>query len=181
MPALRPRASTDLAALARLYFAIAIWRRGPQDLPAVGILLPLTIAAYVLLSAAVGALLPGMRPGWFWQVVLDTLFFLLWYWLLLVIARRRERYLQTATALFGLQTVLAAPTMALVWLCRAHDDSVRLLLYIASLAVAIWTLLAIGHILRSALERALGFCMILALLQVLVEELVFLSVFGPGQ
>lgn len=183
MPAPRPRASTDLGALARLYFAIAIWRRGPQDLPAIGILLPLTIAAYVLVSVAVGALLPGMRPGWFWQVVLDTLFFLLWYWMLLVIARRRERYLQTATALFGLQTVLAAPTMALVWLMHryAHDDSVHLLLYIASLAIAIWTLLATGHILRSALERALGFCMILALLQVLVEELVFLSVFGPGQ
>jgi hypothetical protein len=183
MPALRPRTSTDLAALARLYFAIAIWRRGPQDLPAVGILLPLTIAAYVLLSAAVGELLPAMRPGWFWQVALDALFFVLWYWLLLAIARRRERYLQTATALFGLQTLLAAPTMALVWLMQrlAHDDGLRLLVYIAALAVAIWTLLAIGHILRAALERPLGVCLILALLQMLVEELVFLSVFGPGQ
>jgi hypothetical protein len=183
MPALRPRTSTDLAELARLYFAIVIWRRGPQDLPAIGILLPLTIAAYVLVSAVVGELLPSMRPGWFGQVLLDTLFLLLWYWLLLAIARRRERYLQTTTALFGLQTVLAAPTMALVWLMQrfAHDDSVRLPLYIASLAVAIWTLLAIGHILRSALERPLGFCLILALLQMLVEELVFLSVFGPGQ
>ena len=183
MPAARPSTSTDLAALARLYVAIAIWRRGPQDLPALGILLALTIAAYVLLSAVVGELLPSMHPGWFWQVMLDTLFCLLWYWLLLVIARRRERYLQTATALFGLQTVLAAPTMALVWLMQrfAHDGSVRLLLYIASLAVASWTLLAIGHILRSALERPLGFCLILALLQMLVEELVFLSVFGPGQ
>jgi len=183
MPALQPRTSTGLAALARLYFAIAIWRRGPQDLPAIAILLPLTIAAYVLVSAIVGGLLPSMRPGWFWQVLLDTLFFLLWYWLVLRIARRRERYLQTATALFGLQTLLAAPTMALVWLMDrfAHDDSLRPLLYVASLAVAIWTLLAIGHILRSALERPLGFCMILALLQLLVEELVFVSVFGPGQ
>jgi hypothetical protein len=183
MPTLRPRASTDLAALARLYFAIAIWRRGPQELPAVGILLPLTIAAYVLLSATVGELLPSMRPGWLWQVVLDALFVAAWYWLLLAIARRRERYLQTATALFGLQTVLAAPTMALVWLMQrlAHDDSMRLPVYIAALALAIWTLVAIGHILRSALDRPLGFCLILALLQMLVEELVFLSEFGPGQ
>jgi hypothetical protein len=56
----RLRASAALAALARLYFGLAIWRRGPQDVPAVGILLPLTIAAYVLLSALVGELLlPG--------------------------------------------------------------------------------------------------------------------------
>ena len=169
--------------MARLYLAIAIWRRGPQELPAVGILLPLTIAAYVLLSAAVGESLPSMHPGWLWQVALDTLFVASWYWLLLAIAGRRERYLQTATALFGLQTVLAAPSMVLVWLMQrlSHDDSLRLPVYIAALALAIWTLVAIGHILRSALERPLGLCLILALLQMLVEELVFLSLFGLGQ
>jgi hypothetical protein len=31
------------ARLALLYWRIAIWRRGPQDLPAVGILLPLAV------------------------------------------------------------------------------------------------------------------------------------------
>jgi hypothetical protein len=183
MPALRPRTSTDLVALARLYFAIAIWRRGPQDLPAVGILLPLTIAAYVLLSAAVGVLLPALHPGWLLQVVADALFVAVWYWLLLAIARRRERYLQTATALFGLQTVLAAPSMALIWLMQRIEQqpSLRLPVYIAALALAIWTLVAIGHILRAALERPLALCLVLALLQMMVEELLFLRIFGPGQ
>jgi hypothetical protein len=183
MPALRSRTSAGLTGLVRLYFAIAIWRRGPQDLPAVGILLPLTIAAYVLLSAVVGSALPPMRPGWLLQVLFDTLFVALWYWLLLAIARRRARYLQTATALFGLQTLLAAPSMVLDWLMQrsAHDASLRVPVYVAALVLAIWTLVAIGHILRSALDRPLGFCLILALLQMLVEELVFLSEFGPGQ
>jgi hypothetical protein len=183
MPQLRPRTSAALARLARLCLAIAIWRRGPQDLPAVGILLPLTIAAYVLLSAAIGVSLPSMRPGWLWQVGLDTLFVAAWYWLLLAIARRRERYLQTATALFGLQTVLAAPSMVLVWLMQrsTHDASLRLPVYVAGIALAIWTLAAIGHILRAALERSLGQCLFLALLQMLVEEAMFVGVFGPGQ
>jgi hypothetical protein len=183
MPQLRPRTSADLATLARLFFAIAIWRRGPQDLPAVGILLPLTIAAYVLLSAAVGAVLPSLHPGWLVQVVADALFVAAWYWLLLAIARRRERYLQTATALFGLQTVLAAPSMAMIWLMQRLDQqaNLRVPVYIAALALAIWTLVAIGHILRAALERPLGLCLILALLQMLVEELLFLRIFGPGQ
>ena len=182
MPALLPRASADLAALARLYFAIAIWRRGPQELPAVGILLPLTIAAYVLLSAAVGACLPSMHPGWLAQVALDTVFVASWYWLLLASAHRRERYLQTATALFGLQTVLAAPSMVVVWLMQRsmQDASLRLPVYVAALALALWTLVAIGHILRAALERPLGICLVLALLQMLAEELVFLAIFGPG-
>jgi hypothetical protein len=183
MPAPRPGTSTDLAALARLYFAIAIWRRGPQDLPAVGILLPLTIAAYVLVSAVVGELLPALHPGWLVQVAGDALFVAAWYWLLLAISRRRERYVQTATALFGLQTVLAAPSMAVVWLLQRFtaDASLRVPVYLAALALAIWTLAAIGHILRSALERPLGICLVLALLQMLAEELVFLAIFGPGQ
>jgi len=183
MPAPRPAPSADLAGLARLYFAIAIWRRGPQDLPAVGILLPLTIAAYVLVSAVVGELLPALHPGWLVQVAADALFVAAWYWLLLAISRRRERYLQTATALFGLQTVLAAPSMAVVWLLQRFtpDASLRVPVYLAALALALWTLVAIGHILRSALERPLGICLVLALLQMLVEELVFLAIFGPGQ
>jgi hypothetical protein len=183
MPAPRPRTSADLAALARLYLAIALWRRGPQELPVVGILLPLTIAAYVLVSALVGALLPSLRSGWLLQVAADALFVASWYWLLLAIAHRRERYLQTATALFGLQTVLAAPSMAVLWLMErfTQDVNLRVPVYIAALGLAIWTLVAIGHILRAALERPLGICLVLALLQMLVEEFVFLAIFGPGQ
>ncbi|HEY1724838.1 MAG TPA: hypothetical protein VGF89_05415 [Steroidobacteraceae bacterium] len=168
--------------LGQLYFAIAIWRRGPQDLPAIGILLPLTIAAYVLVSVVVGVILPSMRPGWVWQVLLDTAFMALWYWLLLQSARRPERYLQTASALFGLQIIIAAPTMILVWLMERlpPDDTLRVPVFLVSLALAIWTLAAIGHILRAALERSLVFCLMLALLQMLVEELMFASIFGAG-
>ena len=178
MPA---RISADLAGLARIYFAIAIWRRGPQDLPAVGILLPLTVAAYVLLMAALGAALPVMPAGWRWQLALDVLFMLAWYWVLLAIAGRRERYVQTAAALFGLQTVLAAPTMLLGWLMQrvGTDDSLRLPLQFAALALSIWELVAVGHIVRSAIERALGLCLMLALLQMLVEALLVIGLFGP--
>jgi hypothetical protein len=183
MPASQPRTSVGLAGLARLFFAIAIWRRGPQDLPAVGILLPLTIGAYVLVSALVGTALPPLHPGWVSQLLFDILFVALWYWLLLAIARRRTRYAQTASALFGLQTLLAAPSMVLDWLLQRlpHDDSLRLPVYVAALVLALWTLVAIGHILRAALERPLAMCLILALLQVLVEQLVFVGVSGPGQ
>jgi hypothetical protein len=52
MPVVSPLNAS--ARLALLYWRIAIWRRGPQDLPAEGILLPLTIAAYVPISARSG-------------------------------------------------------------------------------------------------------------------------------
>jgi hypothetical protein len=179
MLAPRPRTSSALAALLRLYCQIAIWRQGPQDLPAVGILLPLTIAAYVLISALMGELLPPQRADWLAQLGADVAFIAFWYWLLLRIARRPERYLQTATALFGLQTVLAVPSVVSVWLVQryAGDPLWAAPVYIAALAMLIWTLFAVAHILRATLERPLGLCLILALGQILAEGLLFLALF----
>lgn len=175
------RERAGLTTLARLYVDIALWRRGPQDLPAVGILLPLTICAYVLLSEGLGELLPALRAGWTSQVLADTGFVALWYWLVMLFAQRPERYLQTAAALFGLQTVLAAPSIASLWLLQhlAHDSQWLPFAYLAVLAVLIWTLAAIGHVLRAALERPLWFCLILAFLQMAAEELVFMALFNP--
>ena len=62
-----------------------------------------------------------------------------------------------------------------------QQASLRVPVYIAALGLAIWTLVAIGHILRAALERPLALCLVLALLQMLVEEVLFLRIFGPGQ
>ena len=42
----------------RLYTQIALLRRGPQDLPASGLLLVLTVAGYVAINFLVGSLLP---------------------------------------------------------------------------------------------------------------------------
>jgi len=172
---------SGVARLARLYVDIALWRRGPQDLPAVGILLPLTIGAYVLVSVALGELTPQLRPGWTPQVLSDAAFLALWYWLLLALARRRERYAQTAAALFGLQTVLAGPSIVCAWLLQrfAHDPVWLTLTYIGALAVLVWTMIAIGHVLRAALERSLWLCLMLAFAQMLAEELVFLAIFDP--
>jgi hypothetical protein len=165
--------------LVRMYVAIAFGRRGPQDLPAVGILLPLTMAAYVLVSVAAGALVPQLRSGWALQVLADAGFLAVWYWLLLALAQRRERYLQTAAALFGLQTVLAAPNILSAWLLQqAPSNSVWLTVaYVIALAVLIWTVIAIAQVLRAALERPLGWCLLVAFVQLLSEGLLWLALF----
>lgn len=172
---------SGLLVLARMYFDIALWRRGPQDLPAVGILLPLTVFAYVLLSVAVGEALPSLRNRWPSQVFADTAFVALWYWLLLALMQRRERYLQTAAALFGLQTVLAAPTILSAWLLQhfAHDTVWLAVCSVGAVAMAVWTVAAIAHVLRAALERPLALCVLLAFAQMLAEDLVLLAVFEP--
>jgi hypothetical protein len=170
------------ARLALLYWRIAIWRRGPQDLPAVGILLPLTIAVYVLLSALLGQLLPPTQPSWQLQLALDVPFMLLWYGLLLAVERRRERYLQTLAALFGLETVLTPPSMVIQCLAKrfAGDPIWQVPVYAAAFVLLLWTLLAVGHILRSTLERALGWSLILAFIQMVAEEMLLLPLSHLG-
>lgn len=169
-----------LRALARLYVDIAIWRRGPQDVPAVSILLPLTAAAYVVLSLVIGEAVPALRPGLVPAVLADTAFLALWYWLLLLLAQRRDRYLQTASALFGLQIMLAAPSLCAAWMSSrylaqnqiAHaPPGLVALATLLSVAVSAWTLLATSHIVRSAIERSFGLCLILALAQMVAEDL----------
>jgi hypothetical protein len=169
------------AALARLYCGLAIWRRGPQDVPAVGILLPLTIGAYVLLSALVAGLLP-LQSALLPELAADVLFIAVWYWLVLAIAGRRERYLQTVTAIFGLQTVLAAPSIVAMWLVgRFADQSLwRTGAYLAAYAVPVWTQIAVAYILRAALERGLGLCLILAFIAMLAEVSAFAALFPTG-
>jgi hypothetical protein len=163
--------------LLALYLDIAMWRRGPQDVPTVGILLPLTIGAYVLLSILLGEALPSLRAGWWVEVLIDTLFVAAWYWLLLLFAHRRERYRQTATALFGLQIVLAAPTIATLWLLQhlANDKTLQTsVLYVIPvlaswLTVLVWALLATAHILRVTLERSLALCLMLTTMLLLAN------------
>src|ERR1700739_3482788 len=90
-----------------LYTQIALLRRGPQDLPASRLLLVLTVAGYFAVSFVVSSLLPP-EERWREDLLVGTLFTLLWYALLLRLVGRPERTLQTTTAVVGLLAVLAA-------------------------------------------------------------------------
>ena len=170
-----------LGALARLYFDIAIWRRGPQHVPAVGILLPFTILFYILVNASLSGLAPGVRVHWPAQLAIDVLFMCVWYWLLLVLMRRRERFVQMAAAIFGYQTVLAPLFAVDGALMQRLESSGALSMpaYLLSFALLAWTVVALAHILRAALERSLGLCLALAFTQVVAEEWLLYLLFDP--
>jgi hypothetical protein len=90
----------------RIFLDIVLWRRGPQDLPVSPLLLVLTIVAYVAVSVVQLALLHESASTWFVFVVLDPLLLLAWVWLVLKLYRRDERFLQTASAVFGTSALL---------------------------------------------------------------------------
>ena len=74
----RTRLSKDMSEFIRLFMQIALLRRGPQDLPASGLLLVLTVVGYLAVNFIVSTVLPP-DSRWRESLLVDTLFTLLWY------------------------------------------------------------------------------------------------------
>ncbi len=173
--------------LVKLFTQIALLRRGPQDLPASTLLLVLTVVAYLIVNLLLNALLSSgsaaelhSYPA---QLLLDTAFTLLWYAVLLRLAGRRERTLQTSTAVFGLQIVLAPFLFFSSWLWPrfAQDATWEALVYLFAMVVGVWFIAASTHIVKAALEWSGTVSVVLVILQVLAALLLQRQVFAGLQ
>jgi len=163
-----------------LYVQIALLRRGPQDLPVSRLLLTLTVCGYAGVSALVSTLLPP-AAGWPLQLAVDVLFTLAWYAALLQLAGRSERFLQTATGVFGFQAVLAPLLIASEWLMRRYgqDTGWQLPIAVGGLALVVWLIAANSHVVKAALEWSSGASVALVILQIVSGQLLLLALF-PG-
>jgi hypothetical protein len=90
----------------RIFLDIVLWRRGPQDLPASSLLLAISVAAYIAVSALQLVLLGESTATWLFFLVGDPLLLAAWVWLLLKLYGHPERYVQTAAAIFGTGALL---------------------------------------------------------------------------
>ena len=164
----------------RLYAQIALLRRGPQDLPASPLLLVLTVAAFLAVNLVVSSLLPP-ENRWPEILLVVTLFTLLWYVLLLRLAGRPERTLQTTAAVFGFQTVLAPLAIGCSWLSRRFtpDSPWQVPIVCAVLLLFAWMIAANSYIVRAAIEWSATSSVVLVILQTVAEWLLLLALFPP--
>jgi hypothetical protein len=123
------------------------------------------------------------QPNWSAQLLLDTAFTLVWYVALLRIAGRPERTLQTATAVFGFQIVLAPLLFLSRWLSPRFPQEAPGFVPVAlfSLVLLVWLVAAISHIVKAALEWSLGASVALVILQILAGELLQRAMFPITQ
>ncbi len=163
--------------LIQLFSQIAVLRRGPQDVPASALLLALTVLGYVAINFVVNAVLPPLDGPWLLRLLLDVAFTLAWYALLLKLARRPERILQTTTAVFGFQAVLSPVLVVAEWLALRyqHDAIWQLPFSLIALVLLVWLIAANGHVVKAALEWSGPASVALVILQVLLENLVVIS------
>lgn len=144
--------------LAKAFWDIALWRKSPAQLPASLFLLGLVAAAAALLEV-LGALLPPNPGGRIvTRVILSVGLPLLFAWVVLAMARRRQRFLQTGIALLGVavlaQLVLypVGSLLNFVGIDRPASIPLGVLLF----AGLIWYLLACANIWRAALDAGVG-------------------------
>ena len=138
----------------RICLDIVLWRRGPQDLPASSLLLAIAVAAYVAVSAVQLALLGETAATWFFFVVIDPLLLAGWVWLVLRLYGRPERFMQTASAVFGTGAVLGIGLylpLQLIITGLGYDPTSGLAQFFALVLVIVFALVT-GRIIKLATD-----------------------------
>lgn len=167
------------AALARLYTDIAFFRRGPEDVPFSRRVLGVTVTAYVLLSLALSTLMPVVADNRVALILVDSALGLGWYWVVLKLAGRPERFLQTVTAVFGYQTALQPIFVAVTWLFLQYmkDPTWQAPVSLLLLLLAIWMLAINARVLRLATGWTQFACIGVVMLQSLAGRLIETGLF----
>lgn len=157
---------------------ICLLRAGPQDLPAAPQFLAFTLAGYFLVDVLI-SLLSFPTGAAFAVSLLDMLLLAAFAQVTLRIVSRPERFNQTLAALAGtgqLLGLVALPLIRGLTAAQAAGESAAGLAF-AWLAVLIWSLLVLGHILRHALNVSLttgvGIGVLYSLLSVMIVRAVF--------
>jgi hypothetical protein len=144
--------------LAKAFWDIALWRRTPAQLPASLFLLTLVAAAAALLEVLSAFLPPVSSDRIFTRVALSVGLPLGFAWAVLVLARHRQRFLQTGIALLGvgvLAELVLYPIGSLIHIIGS-DGLASLPLGFLMLVGLIWYLLACANIWRAALDSGLS-------------------------
>jgi hypothetical protein len=163
-----------MLAILRAFIDIALLRQGPQHLPPSTVLLGLALGANALLHVVSA---PLQKVGWVQVLIafaVGTTMMMSVIWLLLNAIRRRERFVQCATAILGTDSLLVLAELVVVTL--APDATAALLAGNLSgaslllLGIFAWQIAVISHILRQTMSvtilQSLGIIALIAVLYV---------------
>lgn len=152
--------------LIKLLFDVCLFKKGPQDLPfSVGLLWVLVAA-----DVSVSFLMLSIRTDWLnsaLQAIVGVLLIIGFSWLILYVARKRERFNQTTIALLGSDAMISF--FALPGMASMMIGTGALLAFLITIALMIWHWAVTGHIIRNALEQTWSFSLGMAFLYILAS------------
>jgi hypothetical protein len=152
--------------LLQTFLEIALWRKGPQDLPASGFLAALVLTVYLGVGLLGVRLFRLSLHDAAVMTCVTLLMVTAWLWLVLLFFGRRHRFVQTITATLGVAVLIALLDVAV--------RSVQLALGLGANPSGSWLLarfliiaLVMGRIFMQALDRGLltGVALTIAIIQ----------------
>lgn len=154
--------SKQLAESLRVLVGITRFRSGPQDLPVSPRLLVVMVVLSIIPDLLVSALGPATNVNPLIPVAISTVFTLAWYGAMLKLAGKPERFLQTLTAIFGVQFVLTPALVFVGWFFATyqHDPGWQVTASFLALIIAVWVLVILVRVLRAATEWSLPLCIV---------------------
>ncbi|HZF17269.1 MAG TPA: hypothetical protein VE046_15130 [Steroidobacteraceae bacterium] len=170
-----------MAELARIFFNIALLRRGPQDLPASKFLLGALLLVSGLVNLAVALAFELDTRLMLARFALAAVLSLVLTIAILSVASRPQRFLQTATALIGAELVTVPLALLLFILAKPYHDFTHhppWLQFLDGLYEA-WNIVIAGYVYRMALERSLLAGVLLAFACEIIVVLAVQGAFPP--
>lgn len=167
-----------MLALISFFIQLALLRRGPQDLPASSALLVLLAGLSLLVGIASGAQLFGGVQAALGANLIDLLLSMLLLFILLQLRGHKARWLQTVSAFLGLG-ILAGVIMLSVQALAGVLGILKFAM-LFDLVVAIWLHVALGGVLRHALEIPLLAGVIIVLSYTVLAFNLIARVFPPA-
>ena len=161
--------------LIKAWLDLCLLRRAPQDLPASGFLLGLSVACYVLVSVLVSLLSWG-RTLAIPVALLDVGLLVVFVLILLYLQNKTARISQTLAALCGSGSLLGVLAIPLL-LPTGTDGGIPMPLSILMTALFFWNLIVVAHIMRHALSASFAVGVAVSVLYALVSMQVVITVF----
>ena len=139
--------------LVKTWLDLCLLRKGPQDLPASGFLLGLSLGCYAIISLLVAAPSSGFTIA-VQLALVDTGMLIAFVTALLYLQSKTGRINQTLSALAGSGSLMGLVALPLVLLVDPGQaaDQVPALLVGFWLLLLIWNLFVMAHIMRHALS-----------------------------
>ncbi len=171
----------NLRALFSVVVDIILLRRGPEQLPASSALLGVTVGIYMVISAMVVASVSTPDRNWPLELIIGAASMLVWYRVALQLVKKRERYPQTMTAMFGVSTIFApllVPMLNSVATQVQAKQQPSQFITMLALFLMVWLVVIFVRIVRAAFEWPWPGALLLVIGQEIFSILVFVLVFG---
>lgn len=159
--------------LSLLFFRIATFQKGPQDVPASPFVLRLLLPVYLAINYLI-LFLNGAQSTALLQIAVDFGLIVSFCWPLLYASGKIARFPQTLAAMLGTDVVISFFALPAIATLNTHAND---LAYFAMLALVLWHWLVSGHIIRHALDRSLFFGLGLALLYIMLSSQIMAALF----